>query len=135
MGQVARAIDHGLVQNHVTMRELLRCHARLAPAPGRRPKRVAFRLDAAYPGLRLGLEYLGFDTHRTRSAFAAEIGSAHLVDVERHQIHGRIMMRTVPTVTVQEAVHDMLSVRILEVGGDDCGEFGTYRIAHDKILE
>jgi hypothetical protein len=117
LGQVARAIDHGLVHNLVTLRELWRCHARLAPAPGRRPKRVAvllaertpaneksesrpeirllnalarsdlpvptpqfwvtvagrrFRLDAAYPELRLGLEYLGFDAHRTRFAFDAD---------------------------------------------------------------
>ena len=28
-----------------------------------------FRLDAAYPELRLGLEYQGFDPHRSRSAF------------------------------------------------------------------
>ncbi len=44
-------------------------------------------------------------------------------------------MRAVPAVAIQEAVDDMLPVRILEIGGDDGGEFGTYRIAHDKILE
>lgn len=31
-----------------------------------------FRLDAAYPELRLGLEYLGFDTHRSRTAFEGD---------------------------------------------------------------
>ncbi len=114
LGQVARAIDHGLVGNLVTMRELWRCCLRLGPAPGRRPKRVAlllsertnenenadsrpeirlyntivggglpapvtqhwvtvagerFRFDVAYPDLRLGVEYFGFDPHRARTAF------------------------------------------------------------------
>ena len=45
LGQVARAIDHGLVRNLVTMRELWRCCVRLGPAPGRRPKRVAVLLS------------------------------------------------------------------------------------------
>lgn len=31
-----------------------------------------FRLDAAYPELLLGLEYLGFDAHRSRTAFEAD---------------------------------------------------------------
>jgi very-short-patch-repair endonuclease len=28
-----------------------------------------FRFDAAYPDLKVGLEYLGFDPHRSRTAF------------------------------------------------------------------
>ena len=43
------------------------------------------------------------------------------------------MVRAVPAVAIQEAVDDMLRVRILKIGGDDGGEFGTHRIAHDKI--
>jgi len=114
LGQIARAIDHGLVRNRVTLRELWRCHAALPPAPGRRPSRVAlllgervkenelgesrpeirlmnairagglptpvpqykvsvagqrFRFDVAYPEVKLGLEWMGFDPHRTRMAF------------------------------------------------------------------
>ena len=45
------------------------------------------------------------------------------------------MVRAVPAVAIQKAVDDVLRVRILEIGGDDGGEFGTYRIAHDKIPE
>jgi very-short-patch-repair endonuclease len=114
LGQVARALDHGLVRNLVTLRDIARCLVVLPGAPGRRPRLVRmlvaertsaneraesrpemrlvnalrsttlpvpvpqhwvtvdgerFRIDAAYPEARLGLEYLGFDAHRTRSAF------------------------------------------------------------------
>jgi very-short-patch-repair endonuclease len=31
-----------------------------------------FRLDAAYPRYRIGIEYQGWDPHRTRSAFDAD---------------------------------------------------------------
>jgi len=114
LGQIARALDHGLVTNAVTLRSTARCALSLRPAPGRRLSVLRtllrerapgsdlaesrpeirilsalegsglpmptpqfwvtaggerFRLDAAYPTLRIGLEYLGFDVHRSRSAF------------------------------------------------------------------
>jgi hypothetical protein len=45
------------------------------------------------------------------------------------------MVRAVPAVTIQQAVNDVLSVRVLEVGGNDGGEFWTNQIAHGKIPE
>ena len=68
-----------------------------------------------------------------RGALAAQVVGADLVDVERDQVHGRIMVRAVPAVAIQKAVDDVLGVRVLEVGGDDGGEFGTRRIAHEQI--
>src|ERR1039458_6193632 len=57
-----------------------------------------------------------------RRALAAQVVGAGLVDVERHQVHGRIMVRAVPAVTIQQAVDDVLRVRVLEIGGDNGGE-------------
>ena len=46
-----------------------------------------------------------------------------------------MMVRAVPAVTIQEAVDDVLGVRVLETGGDNGGELWTHWIAHEKISE
>ena len=70
-----------------------------------------------------------------RRALAAEVVGAHLIDIERHQVHGRIMVRAVPAVAIEKAVDDVLRVRVLEIGGDDGGEFGTIGAAHGTNAE
>jgi very-short-patch-repair endonuclease len=117
LGQLARALDQGLVDGQVSLASLRAVIAELLPAPGRRrahllklvkerspaseltdseaeirvltairgaglPEPVPqfpvnvdgenFFLDAAYAAQRLGIEYHGWDTHRTRSAFDAD---------------------------------------------------------------
>ena len=57
---------------------------------------------------------------------------AGLVDVERHQIHCRIMVGAVPAVAIEEAIDDVLGVGILEVGGGDGGDFWTV-LRHERL--
>ena len=75
----------------------------------------------------------GTELHGRMARRASRLRSfvAHLVDVERHQVHGRTVVRAVPAVAVEKAVDDVLRVRVLEVGGDNGGEFRTDRIAHE----
>jgi predicted transcriptional regulator of viral defense system len=125
-GQLARALDQGLVAGEVSLGSLRRMLGELAPAPGRRhaallrlvkerapgseltdsqpeirvltalhraglPAPVPqhpvtvdgedFFLDAAYPDVRLGIEYHGWDTHRTRSAFDADFRRDRLLTI------------------------------------------------------
>lgn len=66
----------------------------------------------------------------TRRALAAQVVGADLIDIERHQVHGRIMMGAVPAVTVQKAVDDMLRMRILEIRRDNSRKFRAHG-SHD----
>ena len=70
---------------------------------------------------------VGINFHRgkARGAVAAQIVRAHLVDIQRNQVHFRMMMRAVPAVSFQKAVDDMLRVRILPVDGGDRGKLRT----------
>ncbi len=117
LGQIARALDSGLVRNVVTLWSVERSLTALGQAPGRHPSKLwtllaergtepiesesrpeirmlrvlrdgglaaptqqhwvrfgkdRFRLDLAYPRAKLAIEYDGWDTHRTRSAFDAD---------------------------------------------------------------
>jgi hypothetical protein len=116
LGQLARALDQGLVRHELTLWSLERSLSALKQAPGRHPSKLwkllsergaetelaesppearmakllsdagfpaaqqhwvrlegeNFRLDLAYPGVRVALEYDGWDTHRTRAAFDAD---------------------------------------------------------------
>jgi len=126
IGQLARALDLGLVSGSVTLDSVRTVIDELAPAPGRRRARLRmllderapgsdltesqaevrvlgaihraglpapipqypvtidgedFFLDGAYPRLRLGLEYHGWDTHRTRSAFDADFRRDRMLTV------------------------------------------------------
>jgi very-short-patch-repair endonuclease len=113
LGQLARALDHGIVQHEVTVWSVERTLGGLKQAPGRHPSklwtllaergaetvlaesrpeaRIArvlsdaglaavqqhwvrvgddnFRLDLAYPQVRVAIEYDGWDPHRSRRAF------------------------------------------------------------------
>ena len=44
-----------------------------------------------------------------------------------------LMVRTVPAVTIQQAVDDVLRVRVFEIGGDNGGELWTHQTAHGRI--
>jgi hypothetical protein len=126
VGQLARALDLGLVSGAVTLDSVRAVIDDLAPAPGRRRARLlalvderapgsdltqseaeirvltaihragfpppipqypvtidgeTFYLDGAYPGFLLGLEYHGWDVHRTRSAFDADFRRDRLLTV------------------------------------------------------
>ena len=125
-GQLARALDHGLVAGEVSLASLRSVIAELAPAPGRRRARLLrlvgerapgseltdsqaeirvltaigragfpepipqhpvtvdgedFYLDAAYPEQHLGIEYHGWDAHRTRSAFDSDFRRDRLLTI------------------------------------------------------
>jgi very-short-patch-repair endonuclease len=114
LGQLARALDAGLVQRKTTLWSVERSLAPLRAAPGRHPSKLRllleergtgelrsesrpeirllrlivgaglpepvqqhrvtvdgerFRLDFAYPARMVAIEYDGWDTHRSRSAF------------------------------------------------------------------
>ncbi len=114
LGQLARALDAGLVRRQVTLWSVERSLSALGAAPNRRPSAVRllleerglgalesesrpeirvlrlivgaglpepvqqhrvrvrgerFRLDLAYPDLKVAVEYDGWDWHSTRSAF------------------------------------------------------------------
>ena len=69
----------------------------------------------------------GVDLHgrEARCAIATQIVGAHLVDVQRNQIHLRMMVRAVPAVSLQIPVDDVLRVRVLSVDGCDRGKLRT----------
>jgi hypothetical protein len=113
LGQLARALDHGIVENKVTVWSVERTLLNLMQAPGRHPSKLwallaergaetvmgesppewriarvladaglppaqqhwvrlageSFRLDVAYPDARVAVEYDGWDSHRSRTAF------------------------------------------------------------------
>src|SRR5262249_38871638 len=64
-----------------------------------------------------GREAPGFGM--TLESFAAPVAVVDLVDEERDEVHRRTVVRAVPAVAFKEAVHDMLTVGHLEVGGAD----------------
>jgi hypothetical protein len=117
LGQLARALDAGLVRHDVTLWSLERTLSALKQAPGRQPSKLwtllgergaetelaesrpemriarlivaagfpvpvqqhwvrigndRFRLDLAYPDVNVAIEYDGWATHRSRSAFDAD---------------------------------------------------------------
>ncbi len=117
LGQIARALDAGLVRHQVTLWSVERSLSVLGQAPDRHPSKLwtllgergveadlgesrpemrvfrvlsaselpapiqqhpvrfgadKFRLDLAYPRVRLAIEYDGWDTHKTRTAFDAD---------------------------------------------------------------
>jgi hypothetical protein len=114
LGQLARALDTGLVRHDVTLWSVAPTLSALRPAPGRHPSKLwtllgergsetalaesrpearvvrtlldaglpspvqqhwvrigsdRFRLDLAYPELKVAIEYDGWDAHRSRFAF------------------------------------------------------------------
>ena len=66
------------------------------------------------------------------AAAAAEIIFSYLVDVERDQVHRRPIVRAHPSITVKETVHDVLGVRVFEIGGNNGSKLGTIN-AHESI--
>ena len=62
-------------------------------------------------------------TLSARAALKSPCGS--LVDVERDQVHGRMVVPSVPTVTVEKAIDDVLGVGVFVVDGDDGGDAGA----------
>jgi hypothetical protein len=133
LGQIARALDAGLVRHDVTLWSVERSLAPLGQAPGRHPSKLwtllaergsepiqsesrpeirmlrvlatgglpaptqqhpvrlgddRFRLDLAYPDAKVALEYDGWDTHRTRSAFDADRRRDRIL-----QLHGWTVLR------------------------------------------
>jgi hypothetical protein len=54
----------------------------------------------------------------------AHIVVANLIDVDRDQIHCRVMVRSVPAIAFEEAVDNVLGVGVLEVRRADCRDLG-----------
>jgi hypothetical protein len=67
-----------------------------------------------------------------RGSFAAQIGLADLVNVERHEIHRGIMVSAVPAISIQKAIHNVLRVRIFVIDRSDGSDFRTFCRAHAK---
>jgi very-short-patch-repair endonuclease len=133
LGQIARALDAGLVRHDVTLWSVERTLSVLGQAPGRHPSKLwtllgergvetglgesrpemrvfrviessdlpaptqqhqvrfggdRFRLDLAYPEAKLAIEYDGWDTHRTRSAFDADRRRDRIL-----QVNGWVVLR------------------------------------------
>ncbi len=133
LGQIARALDFGIVHHEVTLWSVERSLSVLGQAPGRHPSKLrtlldergtepvssesrpemrmlrvlasgglpapiqqhrvrfgadTFRLDLAYPDAKLAIEYDGWDTHRTRSAFDADRRRDRIL-----QRHGWVVLR------------------------------------------
>lgn len=117
LGQIARALDFGLVNRRVTLWSVERTLTALGQAPGRHPSKLwtliaergtepiqgesrpeirmsrvlaagglptpvaqhwvrvggeSYRLDLAYPELKVAIEYDGWDTHRSRTSFDSD---------------------------------------------------------------
>jgi hypothetical protein len=81
-----RAPGSDLTQSAAEIRVLTAIHRAGLPAPVPQYRVTIqgedFYLDGAYPGIRLGLEYHGWDTHRTRSAFDADFRRDRLLTVD-----------------------------------------------------
>jgi very-short-patch-repair endonuclease len=144
LGQIARALDAGLVRHEVTLWSVERSLSVLGQAPGRHPSKLwtllaergdemeksesrpegrvyrvldasdlpapvqqhwvmygsdKFRLDLAYPDARLAIEYDGWDTHRTRTAFDADRRRDRIL-----QVNGWVVLRLTSTTTDREIV-------------------------------
>jgi hypothetical protein len=56
-----------------------------------------------------------------RAALSAQIVLADLIDIERHEIERRMVILTMPAVSIQKTVDNMLGVRVLKITGDDGG--------------
>lgn len=133
LGQIARALDAGLVRRDVTVWSVERSLSALGEAPGRHPSKLwtllaergttaiqsesrpeirmlrvlregglpaptqqhrvtfgkdRFRLDLAYPDAKVAIEYDGWDTHRTRTAFDADRRRDRIL-----QLNGWVVLR------------------------------------------
>jgi hypothetical protein len=133
LGQIARALDAGLVRGDVTLWSAERSLSALGQAPGRHPSKLwtllgergadvhaaesrpeiriarvissaglpapalqhrvtvggqRYRLDFAYPELKVAIEYDGWDTHRSRSSFDADRQRDRLL-----QLDGWVVLR------------------------------------------
>lgn len=78
---------------------------------------------------RQGIGDGGIDFHDGEfpGAPAAEVVHLDLVNPERHQVHGRLVMLAVPAVTDQEPVADMLGMSELMVDSRDGGDLRAAR--------
>jgi hypothetical protein len=144
LGQIARALDFGLVHHHTTVWSVERSLRPLGQAPGRHPSKLwlllaergtgpissesrpeirmlgvisngglptptqqhwvrfgahKFRLDLAYPEAKLAIEYDGWDTHRTRSAFDADRRRDRIL-----QLNGWVVLRVTSQTSDAEIV-------------------------------
>jgi hypothetical protein len=133
LGQIARALDAGLVRHDVTLWSVERSLTPLGQAPGRHPSKLwtllaergvetelgeskpemrvfrvldasdlpaptqqhrvrfgrdTFRLDLAYPDAKVAVEYDGWDTHKTRTAFDADRRRDRIL-----QVNGWVVLR------------------------------------------
>src|SRR6185437_8714699 len=64
-----------------------------------------------------------FHPGETLSSFVAQVVRRRLIDVERNKVHGWVMVGSVPSIAFEEAVDDMLGMRILPVYSYNGGEF------------
>ena len=67
----------------------------------------------------------GTDFHpgETLSSFAAQVVGRCLIDIERNKVHGWMMVGSVPSIAFEEAIDDMLGMRIFPVYSYNGGEF------------
>lgn len=147
LGQIARALDAGLVKHEVTLWSVKRSLSVLGQAPGRHPsklwtllsergvetelgesnpeKRVfrvldasdlpaptqqhwvrfgsdKFRLDLAYPEVKLAIEYDGWESHMTRSSFDADRRRDRIL-----QVNGWVVLRLTSTTSDAEIIESV----------------------------
>jgi hypothetical protein len=147
LGQIARALDAGLVGHKVTLWSVERSLSVLGQAPGRHPSKLwtllaergqetelgesrpemrvfrvlnasdlpaptqqhpvkfgsdRFRLDLAYPDVKLAVEYDGWDAHRSRSAFDADRRRDRIL-----QVNGWVVLRLTSQTSDTEIVESV----------------------------
>lgn len=66
------------------------------------------------------------------AAVTAQIALADLIDVERNDVHRRMMVRAMPAVPVEVAVDDVFAVGKFEVGSNNGCKLGT-NAAHKRM--
>ncbi len=82
---------------------------------------------AAAERQRFGDRRIHLHRREALGALAAQVAIVDLIDVERHQVHRRMMMCAIPAVAFEEPVDDVLRVGILEVRRRDRGDFRPCR--------
>ena len=58
-------------------------------------------------------------------AVCGQVAFGPLVDVDRNQIHRRLVVAAIPAVAFEKAVDNVLAVRVLAVFGNDGSDLGT----------
>jgi hypothetical protein len=55
-----------------------------------------------------------------------EISLSSLIDIQRHHIHLRVVVRTIPPIAIEKTVHNVLGMEIFLVRSDHCRKLWTF---------